>query len=189
MRIRLFFLLAIVPLMAFHFLQKSAVVVWGFHAHKKINRMATFTLPPEMFVFYKHNIEFITEHAVDPDKRRYAVEGEAQRHFIDIDHYKIPGEDVFKTVPKKWKDAIAKYTEDTIQEYGIVPWHINHHLTQVFRMRVSKRETFLPLCKACASVNLKLICKKDFNERNQLNYFSLYLIVTKRRCARLCGVG
>jgi hypothetical protein len=49
--------------------------------------------------------------------------------------------------------------------------------------------TCLPLRKACASVNLKLICKKDFNERNQLNYFSLYLIVTKRRCARLCGVG
>jgi hypothetical protein len=64
-----------------------------------------------------------------------------------------------------------------------------HHLTQVFRMRVSKRETCLPLRKAFAPDNLKLICKKDFNERNQLNYFSLHLIVTKRRCARLCGVG
>ena len=40
-----------------------------------------------MFGFYKEHIEFLTEHAVDPDKRRYAVDGEAQRHYIDIDHY------------------------------------------------------------------------------------------------------
>lgn len=83
--------------------------------------MAVFTLPPEMFGFFKENMEFITEHAVDPDKRRYAVEGEAQRHYIDIDHY---GEHAFDSVPRKWDDAVAKFTEDTLQAYGIVPWHI-----------------------------------------------------------------
>src|SRR6218665_367414 len=83
--------------------------------------MAVFTLPPEMFGFFKENLEFITEHAVDPDKRRYAVEGEAQRHYIDIDHY---GTNAFDSVPRRWDDAIAKYTEDTLQAYGIVPWHI-----------------------------------------------------------------
>ena len=40
-----------------------------------------------MFGFYKENIEYLTEHAVDPDKRRYAVEGEAPRHYIDLDHF------------------------------------------------------------------------------------------------------
>ena len=40
-----------------------------------------------MFGFYKEHIEYITEHAVDPDKRRYAVEGEAPCHYIDLDHY------------------------------------------------------------------------------------------------------
>jgi hypothetical protein len=83
--------------------------------------MAVFTLPPEMLGFFKENIEFITDHAVDPDMRRYAVEGEAQRHYIDIDHY---GEKAFDSVPRKWDDAVAKYTEDTLQTYGIVPWHI-----------------------------------------------------------------
>lgn len=97
---------------------------WGFFGHKRINRIATFTLPPEMFGFFKEHIEFLTEHAVDPDKRRYAVEGEAQRHFIDIDHYVHTGEDPFKVVPRKWKDAVEKFTEDTLQAYGIVPWHI-----------------------------------------------------------------
>ena len=78
---------------------------WGFFGHKRINRIATFTLPPEMFGFYKEHIEYLTEHAVDPDKRRYAVDGEAQRHYIDIDHYVHSGEDPFEVVPRKWKDA------------------------------------------------------------------------------------
>lgn len=97
---------------------------WGFYGHKRINRMACFTLPPEMIGFYKRHIDFITDHAVDPDKRRYAMEGEAQRHYIDIDHYAHGGTDPFKVVPRKWKDAVAKFSEDTLQEYGIVPWHI-----------------------------------------------------------------
>src|SRR5690606_11742694 len=59
-----------------------------------------FTLPPEMIKFYKKNIEYITEHAVDPDKRRYAVEGEAPRHYIDIDHYAEDGQDPFEVMPK-----------------------------------------------------------------------------------------
>lgn len=106
---------------------------WGFFGHKKINRMAVFTLPPEMIKFYKKNIEFITEHAVDPDKRRYSVEGEAPRHYIDIDHYIHEGEDPFEVVPKKWYDAVEKFTEDTLQAYGIVPWHVN-----VMVMRLTK---------------------------------------------------
>ncbi len=97
---------------------------WGFFGHKRINRVATFTLPPEMFGFYKEHIEYLTEHAVDPDKRRYAVEGEAQCHYIDIDHYARAGEDPFEIVPRNWYDAVEKFSEDTLQAYGIVPWHV-----------------------------------------------------------------
>lgn len=97
---------------------------WGFYGHKRINRIAVFTLPPEMFGFYKEHIEYITEHAVDPDKRRYAVKGEAECHYIDIDHYAHSGEDVFSIVPKTWMKAKEKFTEDTLRAYGIVPWNI-----------------------------------------------------------------
>lgn len=106
---------------------------WGFFAHKRINRLAVMSLPTELMVFYKTNIEFITDHAVDPDKRRYGVEGEACRHYIDIDHY---GEKPFEKVPRQWKDAVAKFTKDTLEAYGIVPWHINHmmfRLTKAFK--------------------------------------------------------
>ena len=94
---------------------------WGFFAHQKINYYAVFLLPPEMMVLYKPNISFLSEHAIDPDKRRYAVKEEGARHFIDIDYY---GKYPFDSLPHKWKDAVAKYSEDTLQSQGIVPWHV-----------------------------------------------------------------
>ena len=74
-------------LLAVSFLVVSHCYCWGFFAHKKINYYSVFLLPPEMMVLYKPNIAFIEEHAVDPDKRRYAVKEEAPRHYLDIDHY------------------------------------------------------------------------------------------------------
>lgn len=81
---------------------------WGFFGHRRINRLAVFTLPLEMIGFYKKNIEYITEHAVDPDKRRYATQHEAVRHYIDIDKW---GRYPFSEVPRDWVDALAKYTD------------------------------------------------------------------------------
>ncbi len=121
---RVLVLLVTVPLF-FSTTEKEQKSHWGFFGHKRINRIATLTLPHEMFGFYKEHIEFLTEHAVDPDKRRYAVDGEAQRHYIDIDHYVHEGEDPFAVVPRKWNDAVEKFSEDTLQAYGIVPWYIN----------------------------------------------------------------
>lgn len=94
---------------------------WGFFAHKKINRMAVFTLPPGMIPFYKMHIDYIANHAVDPDKRRGVSKDEAPKHYIDIDHY---GSRPFDSVPKNWDAAIKKFSIDTLNEYGIVPWHI-----------------------------------------------------------------
>lgn len=97
---------------------------WGWYAHRRINRMAVFTLPPAMFGFYKRHIDYVSDHAPDPDSRRYAVAGEAERHFIDADYYAKDGGDPFKELPRDWKTAVAKYSEDTLKEYGIVPWYI-----------------------------------------------------------------
>ncbi|MFN0048316.1 MAG: zinc dependent phospholipase C family protein [Cytophagales bacterium] len=106
---------------------------WGFFAHQRINRLAVFTLPPEMITFYKRNIVYLTENSVNPDRRRYAVEGEAEKHYIDIDIY---GDSAIYTMPRFWKDAVKKYTEDTLRAYGINPWQvakIKDQLTFAFR--------------------------------------------------------
>ena len=84
---------------------------WGFYAHKQINYYAVFLLPPEMVVLYKPHIDLLFEHAVDPDKRRYAVKEEGPRHYIDLDKY---GSYPFQSLPRKWEDAVAKFTLDSL---------------------------------------------------------------------------
>jgi hypothetical protein len=101
---------------------------WGFYAHKKINYYAVFLLPPEMMVLFKQQIDFLSEHAVDPDKRRYAVPEEGPRHYIDIDHY---GNYPYNELPRKWADAVSKYSVDTLNTYGIVPWWLQTMLTRL----------------------------------------------------------
>jgi len=106
---------------------------WGFFAHRKINSIAVYLLPPEMMILYKPHAEFLTEHAIDPDKRRYLVPEEAPRHYIDIDHY---GKHPFPDLPRKWNEAVARFSEDTLMRYGIVPWWIQtmlKRLTEAFK--------------------------------------------------------
>ncbi len=106
---------------------------WGFFAHQKINYYAVFLLPPEMMVLYKPNIGFLSEHAVDPDKRRYAIKDEGPRHFIDIDKY---GNYPYSELPRKWNDAVTKFGEDSLKQHGIVPWHVQvmlQRLTNAFK--------------------------------------------------------
>lgn len=108
---------------------------WGFYAHRTIIRLAVFGLPPEMFGFYKRNVSYLTEEAVAPDRRRYAVPDEAPRHYIDIDVY---GDSAVYTFPRYWQKAVEEYTEDTLMAYGIVPWYIDkmaYRLTLAFQQR------------------------------------------------------
>ncbi|RWY57143.1 zinc dependent phospholipase C family protein [Mucilaginibacter gilvus] len=95
---------------------------WGFFAHYRIHRLAVFTLPKGMAGFYRANISFITGHAVSADKKRYVDSLEAPHHFFDADHY---GKQPFKAMPQHWIDAAAKYSSDTLNKYGTVPWIIN----------------------------------------------------------------
>jgi len=74
--------------------------------------------------FYKANIEFITEHAVSADKRRYVDSTEAPRHFLNADHY---GKNPFDSLPQNWDDAAIKYSADTLNKYGTLPWVIQYN--------------------------------------------------------------
>lgn len=112
---------------------------WGFFAHRRINYYAVFLLPPEMLVLYKPNIEFLADHAVDPDKRRYVLKEEAPRHYIDMDHY---GYFPYDSLPRNWTDAVTKYSQDTLYKHGIVPWWLQimlYRLTQAFKERDQAR--------------------------------------------------
>ena len=120
---------------------------WGFYAHGKINYYAVFLLPPEMMLLYKPNISFLEEHATDPDKRRYAVLEEAPRHYIDMDRY---GKYPFDGLPRKWKDAVEKFSEDSLKAHGIVPWHVQVMLNRLTAAFVKK--DFVAIMKNSAEI-------------------------------------
>jgi hypothetical protein len=135
--------LLIISLLIIH----SKTHSWGFYAHQKINYYAVFLLPPEMMALYKPNISFLSEHAVDPDKRRYAVPEEGPRHYIDIDHY---GKYPYDSLPRKWTDAVAKFGQDSLNKFGIVPWHVQ---TMLARLTAAfKENNFSKIMKNSAEI-------------------------------------
>ncbi|HSB91509.1 MAG TPA: zinc dependent phospholipase C family protein [Flavitalea sp.] len=115
------------------------VMCWGFYGHRTINNMAVFLLPPEMLALFKPNIDFLIEHSVDPDKRRYIVPGEGPRHYIDLDHY---GNYPFNDLPRQYSKAIAKFGTDSLQAHGVGPWWLQvmvGRLTEAFRTKDKNR--------------------------------------------------
>jgi len=119
------------------FLISATPLAWGFYAHSLINRLAVFSLPEEMIGFYKPQIQYITENAVNPDRRRYAVEGEAEKHYIDLDYY---GDSALQKLPKYWNEAVEKYSEDSLRMNGIGPWSayfVFLNLTKAFETKNS----------------------------------------------------
>lgn len=106
---------------------------WGFYAHQRINRLAIFTLPPEMIRFYKKHSSYLAENAVNPDKRRYVVAAEGPRHFIDLDVY---GDSLKYKLPAFWPEAVARFGADSLARHGVLPWHLSlvkYQLTEAFK--------------------------------------------------------
>ncbi|MCF8281496.1 MAG: hypothetical protein K9J45_13930 [Bacteroidales bacterium] len=155
-------------------LRPAPTAAWGFFGHRKINRMAVFTLPPEMLVFYKKNVDWLTEHAVDPDMRRYASKHEAPRHFLDLDRY---GEPPFEELPRVWTDALMQYFQYFyVNERGDTLRLITAPITEesdsvAFNPRIFKRE------KAGAGSDVaspKGATRKDFRRFFNQNILSHY---------------
>lgn len=104
MKVKYFYLTLLgLGLISFAGFTKHEADDWGFFGHRRINRLAVFTLPEEMMPLFKKNLDFLTEHAVDPDKRRYASRLEAPRHYLDLDAY------VGKCLPHNFAEAFSSF--------------------------------------------------------------------------------
>lgn len=111
---------------------------WGFYAHMRINKLAVFTLPDGINQFYKQHLRYISDHAVDPDKRRYADTAEAARHYLDVELYEVH----IDSIPIKWDDALKKYGWKKLNKNGILPWQIQksyYKLVNAFKERDSSK--------------------------------------------------
>ncbi|HEY4323134.1 MAG TPA: zinc dependent phospholipase C family protein [Mucilaginibacter sp.] len=151
---------------------------WGFYAHYRINRLAVFTLPKAMAGFYKNNIDYITEHAVSADKRRYVDSTEAPHHFLDADHY---GKKTFSNIPQNWVDAVVKYSADTLDKYGTLPWTIQYSYYKLVRafkdhdtVAILNHSANLGHYLADAHVPLHLTQNYDGQQTNQAGIHALW---------------
>jgi hypothetical protein len=143
---------------------------WGFYAHSLINQQAVYSLPPELIGFYKPHIQFVTEKAVNPDRRRYAVKGEAEKHYIDLDHY---GDSALFILPKYWAEAIKKFSEDSLRANGIGPW--------------SAYLTMISLTKAFEQKNTQAILRLSADLGHYIGDLNVPLHTTKNYNGQLTG--
>ncbi len=108
---------------------------WGFWAHKQIHRRAVQAMPEPVAAFFKEYSTFLIEHAIDADDRRRIDPTEAEQHFIDIDRY---GSYPFPELPRRFEEAVKKYTLDTVRANGVLPWRIvafSDSLTRAFKAK------------------------------------------------------
>ncbi|MEI8279706.1 MAG: zinc dependent phospholipase C family protein [Bacteroidota bacterium] len=96
---------------------------WGRWGHMHINRAAILALPDSVGTFFYDHADFITEESVIPDSRKYVLndKDEFPRHFIDLELYNYSSA---ASMPQTMKQALAQFSNDSIQKNGILPWYI-----------------------------------------------------------------
>ncbi len=171
--------LFLISSLAFVFIVPIKLEAWGFFAHQRINKMAIFILPAEMMPFYKRHLKYLMENSVKPDMRRGVVPNEAPRHFIDQEVYEKDSA-LFK-MPHFWKDALAKYTEDTLMKHGMVPYQISlmkFELVQAFKENDARKilKISAEIGHYIADANVPLHTTKNYNGQltNQMGVHGLW---------------
>ena len=116
---------------------------WGFLMHRTINQLAIYELPAAMQPFFFRNQEELVKSSVRPDQRRSKDPTEATKHFIDLEAFGAGAE---KNMPLQWEEAVKKYSQDTLLEYGYVPYHVvamKSRLTKAFAAKNADSILFL----------------------------------------------
>lgn len=106
---------------------------WGFFGHRLINQKAVWLLPSSMLGFYKNNISFIVEQAVAPDKRRYRVDDEAPKHYIDMEYYGSLND----SIKYFFEKATLYFGKDSLHLHGNLPWNLMH---EYYKLRAAFKE-------------------------------------------------
>jgi hypothetical protein len=128
----------------------SIAFAWGNWGHQHINRAAVFGLPETMRPFFYNHIDFITEEAVVPDLRKYAINDRAEfpRHYINLETYTLgvaPDMGASTTLPgglpATMKEARARYTDSFMNKAGILPWYIQEMMDKLTKAFKAKRKT------------------------------------------------
>ena len=104
---------------------------WGFTPHRNINRWAIVLLPPPLLGFFKTHIQFVEQHATDPDSRRYIDTSEAAKHYIDLERFSVSDA---LSLPHQYRTAVDTFGKNLLQKEGLLPWNI---YWQVHRLKTA----------------------------------------------------
>lgn len=92
---------------------------WGFLVHRTVNQLAIYQLPKNLRSFFYTHQDYLVKNSVRPDERRNTDKTEAPKHFIDAEPY---GDSALWKMPFEWEAAVARYTKDSLEKYGYVPY-------------------------------------------------------------------
>jgi len=176
-RYKIYALLFLISLFSFIVFSPDAFS-WGSYAHRQINKEAVYALPPPLYTFYKKNIEYLGDHASDPDNRKHYDSSEGQRHYIDVDHY---GLKAYDELPRYWKAATEKYSKEELQKYGTLPWEVMYweeKLTNAFKDKdvktILKASAYIGHYIGDAHVPLHTVTNYDGQMTGQLGIHALW---------------
>jgi len=99
------------------------LVSWGFLAHKTLQQIAIYPLPIDLGLFFYANQDYLVQQSIRPDVRRKDDKTEDSKHYLDMDadvfgpHYRTD-------IPHDFKQAVAKYSFDSLRKEGLVPWEV-----------------------------------------------------------------
>ncbi|MDJ0367089.1 zinc dependent phospholipase C family protein [Hymenobacter sp. H14-R3] len=113
-----------------------AARAWGVVGHRVITQVAVYELPTAMQAFYFRHLPELARLSTAPDERRGQDPQEGSRHFIRLDHYSE--DNPFAKIPRTYDEAVEKFSADTLQKYGTLPWAVldaKQQLVAAFRAR------------------------------------------------------
>ena len=116
---------------------------WGFAVHRHINGAAVDALEEPLRGWLGPHRSWLSEHAVDADKRKRMVEREAPRHYVDLDAPALDCLDSLGRAPW-YSKAVEACGDDSLWAYGVLPWNIEWaHSRLVEAMDARDREAIL----------------------------------------------
>ncbi|MES2704361.1 MAG: zinc dependent phospholipase C family protein [Bacteroidota bacterium] len=146
------------------------LAAWGVWGHDHINRAAVLALPQEMGLFFYNHIDYITQESTVPDLRKYTLNDKAEnpRHYIDLEKYDYTTP---AAMPQTLSEAQAKFTKDSLDKYGILPWYIEDmvgKLTEAFKKKRKAEILFLAADLGHYVADAHMPLHTTFNHNGQL---------------------
>jgi hypothetical protein len=112
----------------------ASLGAWAMDVHKDLTRRAVEGLPPDLRPFFMAQVDFISEHAADPDLWRIVglrgdLGSEDSNHYLDIDALDEPAP--FANVPHEWDAFVKRYGADRANRAGRLPWRAQEVYTRL----------------------------------------------------------